>query len=86
MKDEELWYLGQYVAMALDATVCNNALWKGKNGKPSKYPRKPLMADVKVSKKELTEEEKQKAVDLFFATENARRVNWKRNHKDSKVL
>lgn len=83
--DEEMWFMGQYVAMALDSTVCNNSFWKGKNGKPSKYAKKPLMADVEISKKELTEEEKQREVDLFFAREKARRVNWRRNHKDSKV-
>ena len=85
MLDEEMWYMGQYVAMVLDSTVCNNSLWKGKNGKASKYAKKPLMADWEIGKKELSEEEKQRAVDLFFATEKARGVNWRRNHKDSKV-
>jgi hypothetical protein len=37
MKDEEMWLMGNYIMSALDATVCNNSLWRGKNGKPAKY-------------------------------------------------
>lgn len=83
MRDEEMWYMGQYVASALNATVCNAEFWRGKNGKAEKYVEKPFMSNVNTNKGKLTEEEKQKAVDLFFAKENARRVNWRRNHKDS---
>ena len=80
--DEEMWLMGQYIMSALDATVCNNSLWKGKNGTPSKYFEKPILSQHEEKKnKELTEEEKQKQVDLFFAREKARRVNWKRNQK-----
>ena len=85
MRDEEMWYMGQYVASALNATVCNAEFWRGKNGKAEKYVYKPFMSNVNANKVKLSEEEKQKAVDLFFAKENARRVNWRRNHKDSTV-
>ena len=50
----------------------------------SKYIEKPILSEFKENSKDsnhLTEEEKQKQVDLFFAREKARRVNWKRNHK-----
>lgn len=51
------------------------------NGQKAKtrYLENPVFADMRT--KELTEEEKQKEVDKFFAQENARRINWKRNHK-----
>lgn len=52
----------------------------GLSGKISsaKYFDEPMMKNV-CSNHELTEEEKQREVDKFFARENARRVNWKRN-------
>ena len=31
--------------------------------------------------KPISEKEKQREVDMFFVKENARRVNWKRNHR-----
>ncbi|MFQ9515337.1 MAG: hypothetical protein ACLRZ9_05875 [Eubacterium sp.] len=46
----------------------------------SKYINKPMLQDFEDRNKQLTEEEKQREVDLFFAREKARRVNWKRNH------
>lgn len=45
----------------------------------AEYTRETVLSTQ--SKTELTEEEKQREVDLFFATENARRINWRRNHK-----
>lgn len=50
----------------------------------SKYIEKPILSQIEISKKnsnKLTKEEKQKQVDLFFAEQKARRVNWKRNQK-----
>lgn len=50
----------------------------------TKYIEKPILSQIEISKKDsnkLTEEEKQKQVDLFFAEQKARRVNWKRNQK-----
>lgn len=83
IKDQEMWYMGQYVADALNATVCNSFLWKGKGEEPNKYPEKPYSYSrlSNGDNNELSEEEKQKAVDLFFAQERARRVNWRRSHK-----
>lgn len=50
----------------------------GKNAK-TQYLEKPIFSVV--NKTELTEEEKQREVDRFFAQEEARRINWRRNHK-----
>lgn len=82
MKDQEMWRMGMYVADALYATVCNAFLWKKKGEKPNTYPDKPYSYQDGDNKGNdgLTEEEKQRAVDLFFAQEKARRVNWRRNH------
>lgn len=46
----------------------------------SKYYGEPLMRQ----QVEVTEETIQNEVELFFAKESARRVNWKRNHSKSK--
>lgn len=59
----------------------------GFSGKKSQaeYPAKPFLngysSESCAGEGELSEEEKQKAVDLFFAREKARRVNWKRSHR-----
>lgn len=71
---------GQYIAEAILATVGN--MFSSKSAKLHKYPKKPYEIFGK-EKIELTEEEKQRQVDLFFAQEKARRSNWKRKHKDS---
>lgn len=55
MRDEEMWYMGQYVASALNSTVCNAELWRGKNGKTEKYVEKPFMSEL--GKNNLTQEE-----------------------------
>ena len=48
----------------------------------SKYIEEPILSQIQLSK-----EEEERQVDLFFAQENARRVNWKRNKhsKDDSV-
>lgn len=51
----------------------------------TKYIEKPILSQIEIGTKDsnkLTEEEKQKQVDLFFAEQKARRVNWKRNQKN----
>lgn len=50
----------------------------------AKYIKKPLFSNMIERKIKLTEYEKQKQVDLFFATEEARRVNWRKHHKKNK--
>lgn len=81
MKDEEMWLHNKYTLEALSVALAH--FGAGLSGKTSqaKYPEEPFMKDAGKSKAELSEEEKQKAVDLFFAREKARRVNWRRNHQ-----
>lgn len=79
--DEEMWRLGIYIREALKSTVCNSFVWKGKGQLPDEYPKEPFMRSSNVQNQELTEDEKQREVDKFFAQERARRANWKRTHK-----
>lgn len=80
MEDEKNWELGLYFYHAAYAAT-HNAIMNafGKRG-DAKYLEKPLLSDSIAESKELSGEEKQKAVDQFFAQEKARRVNWRRNH------
>ena len=53
-------------------------LFKGKRTQPNEYPKEPYpFAESRF----ITEDEKQREVDKFFAQESARRANWKRTHK-----
>ena len=81
-EDERDYLLGLYVREALRSTVCNAFLWKRKGSMPDQYPAKPFLQDLPAQQKDrrLTEDEKQRAVDLFFAQEKVRRVNWQRAH------
>lgn len=71
-----LWW-GNYGVSALTVAIdhCFN------KKATSEYIKKPIMTELKEQKSEITEEEKQRQVDLFFAREKARRVNWRRSHK-----
>lgn len=86
MEDEHNWELGLYFYNAAYAATHNAIAGAfGKRG-GAKYIDKPLLSGNSTQNKKLSEEEKQKAVDLFFAQEKARRVNWRRNHpKDDTV-
>ena len=87
MKDEEMWLMGQYIMSALDATVCNSSIWRGKNGKPSKYFEKPLLQTVEPKEKVLTEEEKKKQLEKFVMSMKLMENNYKAEHgnKDGSV-
>lgn len=80
VQDERDYIMGIYVREALLSSVCNAFLWKQKGAEFNQYPSKPFM-QLMSNKCELTETEKQQAVDLFFAQEKARRTNWQRTHK-----
>lgn len=56
-------------------------MWKGKGQQTDKYSEKPLLQDSAFNNHELTEDEKQREVDKFFAQESARRANWRRTHE-----
>lgn len=83
IRDEEMWIMGQYIMSALDATVCNNSLWKGKHGTPSKYIEKPIFSQYEEKKeRELTEEEKQSQLDKFVMSLKLLESNFKANRKN----
>lgn len=42
-RDEEMWFQGLYFKSALECTVCNSFLWRGKNSEPSRYVEKPFL-------------------------------------------
>lgn len=69
-------WCGSYLTSAVSFVI--EHCFTGSKAK-SKYIDKPLLQPEEENRP-LTEEEKQKAVDLFFAREDARRINWKRNH------
>lgn len=71
IQDEFAWYLGLYIKSAIVSSFS-----KGVN-----YCEKPMMKDFQLENGELTEEEKKKEVDMFFARNKIARMNWKRNHK-----
>ena len=79
MEQDYLQYLwwGNYGISALTVAIehCFS-----KNAK-SEYIEKPIFAELSNRKEKITEEEKQRQVDMFFAKEKARRINWRRNHK-----
>lgn len=50
----------------------------------AKYLDEPILSGKRTSS-DMSEEEKQREVDRFFATERARRVNWRRSHKEKQV-
>lgn len=82
--DEQAYMQGIYFMEALKATVCNAPFWRGKGQEPYQYPKKPFAQEsVGLSESDMSEEEKQKQVDLFFAQESARRANWRRTHHKS---
>ena len=87
-KDEELWRMGIYVAHALDCTVCNSSLFRGKNSKPHQYPKEPLLFK---DNSEENEEKLKKQRQLFVAGLMAMQSNFeieqkkkKNKNKDSK--
>ena len=69
---------GNYAISAVAFAIEHNF---AKNPK-SEYMKNPMLSLDNISNREMSEE-----VDLFFAQENARRVNWKRNKhsKDDSV-
>jgi len=78
MHDEEAWLDNAYTLRAFEVVMAH--FGAGLSGKRSsaKYFDKPMFGELR-EQKALTEEEKQREVDLFFAREGARRVNWNRN-------
>ena len=80
MKEQNfmLWLNGRYVSEAIMSTIGNSGWFKEKGTQPNEYPKEPYLFGEKTA---LTEDEKQREVDKFFAQESARRANWRRTHK-----
>ena len=79
MQDRVAWeYFGSYGLSAV-MTAVEHCLAGPKA--VTKYIEKPNLQEGILSNRPLTEEEKMKEVDRFWAQEEARRVNWRRNHK-----
>lgn len=78
--DRHMWMNGMYTIEAYMATTGN--MFRGKGEQLYKYPEHPKLQNTVNSIN--AEEEKQRQVDMFFAQEKMRRINWKINHmKDS---
>lgn len=80
MKEQNfmLWLNGKYVADAIMYTIGNSGWFKAKGTPPNEYPREPYTF---YESRFVTEEEKQRELDRFYAQESARRANWRRTHK-----
>lgn len=61
-----MWLMGQYVAAALDATVCN-AMPFMKRKKKGKYPEKPIRIVPLTEEEKREEEEKTLQAFIRFA-------------------
>jgi hypothetical protein len=70
---------GAYIVSAVSVAV-EHVLFGNKA--KSKYINKSL-GEIADANKPLTEEEKQRQVDLFFAEQKAMRMRWRRNKGDS---
>lgn len=78
MQDRDMWeYFGTYGLSAV-MTAVEHCL-AGRKA-ISKYIDKPNLQDGTRQNRPLTEEEKMREVDKFFAQEEARRINWRRTH------
>lgn len=62
----DMWFMGQYVAAALDATVCNSMPFT-KRRRKGKYPEKPVRVLPISEEEELKNEEKELQKFLGFA-------------------
>lgn len=82
-----MWIMGQYIMSALDSTVCNNFLWKGKHFTPSKYIEKPILQQFEEKSKTLTKEDKEIQLEKFVMSLKIMESNFKAEHtnKDSSV-
>lgn len=72
-KDYFAWLSNQYTLSAVSVAVEHCLAGRKAH---SEYIKEPILKTAEKNKP-LTEDEKQKEVDLFFARENARRINWK---------
>lgn len=77
-QDSIAWKSGIYMHSAI--IVALDEAFNGRNAK-AKYIEEPILSQVGNSH-EMTQEEKDRQVDLFFKQQNAMRINWKRSHRN----
>lgn len=68
---------GQYLMEAISSTIENRM--RGKGESIHKYPKEPFKLNNSLNGKNMSEYEKQRAVDKFFAEQDAMRVNFRRS-------
>ncbi len=78
LSDEEMWVMGRYVREAIMSTIGNSPWFKAETTPAFEYPEKPYL--LQDESEELSEDEKMREVDKFWAQESARRANWRRTH------
>lgn len=82
-QDYMAWLQGQYFVSALDATVCNNTLWRKKGTKPHQYVEKPFLESLgKKQSDKNNEDELQKQRELFVARFEAMGANFRLSQKN----
>ena len=78
LRDRDMWeYFGTYGLSAV-MTAVEHCL-AGRKA-VTRYIDKPNLQEGRIQDRQLSEEEKMREVDRFFAQEEARRINWRRNH------
>lgn len=76
--DSRLYNMGIYNKIAYEVVMSHFGAGIAGKRSSAKYIEEPLLR-IMDKNKPLTKEEKQREVDMFFARENARRVNWRRS-------
>lgn len=66
---------------AILSTIGNRM--RGKSESIHKYPKEPFKLNNSLNGKNMSEYDKQRAVDKFFAEQDAMRVNFRRNKNKS---
>lgn len=75
------WTLGKYFAEAISATVGN--MFNKKGQKEHEYPKKPYLSEQNDSSNaNMSEEEKKRKTELFFARLQAMQTNFELNQID----
>lgn len=78
LRDEEQWILGGYISYAVRIAIVN--AFKKKNEKDINYFETIEKPFFKESKLEMTDEEKQKKLDMLMASLHVMKNNFELNH------
>lgn len=77
--------MGFYNKIAYEVVMAHFGAGLAGKSSSAEYIKKPFL-ELQEDQTPLTEEQKQREVDRFFASEHARRVNWKRNKKAKNIM